>query len=144
MFDLEGLWEVLGEVDRGFTTKVVTPPEDVDREIQQKDVVTADAQLRGIAEESDIATAQPAAKDGVLTDSVSNAGSPDLPPLTDLQETKANEAASDDDGTEIIIIDSMNHIINELFIRREKSEGTQFPLIHPIKLLLTSPKHTFF
>lgn len=108
VFDIEGLWEVLGEVGRdpspshdpinvhvtasnsdgrayGGNVKFTVMPE------------IADSQEEGLTPEED------------------NAPSPKL------------LDGHEDQRVEIIIVDSMADIINELFARKEKSEGISLP-----------------
>lgn len=60
-----------------------------------------------------------------------------------LSPKKGDDTTKDDEGIEIIVIDSMTHLINELFTRKEKSDGTflpspnspvktRFPIYHPV------------
>lgn len=91
VFDLEGLWEVLGEVGRAsddFERERDSPPEPKEVEIANSEDEDED--------ESPISTANQ-------------------------NQDQARE--DEDEGVEIIIIDSLTHIINELFSRKEKSDG---------------------
>jgi hypothetical protein len=43
--------------------------------------------------------------------------------LGEIGRESHSQSENDDGGTEIIIIDNMTHLINELFARKERSEG---------------------
>lgn len=101
VFDVEGLWEVLGEIGRG-------------------------------SDDGDITAG--AAKEQIPQD----VGTPSRPRLGGggaiLEE-------GTEDGTEIIIIDNMTHLINELFARKEKGEGSTPPSPRPTSPLTPKPAH---
>jgi hypothetical protein len=86
VFDLEGLWEVLGEVGR----------------------------------------------DSRAGDEAATSG-PDIgeSEVHAIPEAEHEEDCPHDEGTELVIIDNMGHIINELFSRKEKGEGTSLPFPSP-------------
>lgn len=88
VFDLEGLWEVLGEVGRDSCSG---------DEATVSDLAGAD-QAEEVAEEGH------------------------------------EEDRPRDEGTELVIIDSMGHIINELFSRKEKGDCTSPQPLFPPKL----------
>lgn len=88
VFDIEGLWEVLGEVGR-----------------DSRDV-----------ENDTVETDQDHMKPWEILDSEDD--------LTDDEDmAPAAAKATDEIGTEIIIVDNLTHIINELFTRKEKGDG---------------------
>lgn len=98
VFDIEGLWEVIGEV-RGISRI----------EVEQS------------GEDDAVPVEQNMQKEVEIADS-DDEGSPLTPSA---REVAPNEA--EDEGIEIIIVDNMTQIINELFSRKEKSEGTSPP-----------------
>ncbi|PBP26448.1 hypothetical protein BUE80_DR002686 [Diplocarpon rosae] len=121
VFDVEGLWEVLGEV--GQDTSSGGNPEIVA------------ARPRGVKEdEPEILDSQ--------EDLTSEVAIPLSPSLADPRSAQIEET---DGGPEIIIIDNMTHLINELFARKEKREeplrGLRTPA-HTFLTLLSSTLHT--
>lgn len=84
VFDLEGLWEVLGEVSQQPQTGRETDPLEPESE-----------------------DAEPVDEEAVT-------------------ESSNGEDHELDEGTEILIIDNMGHVINELFSRKERGEGRWF------------------
>lgn len=105
VFDVEGLWEVLSELSRSSATS-------------QDDLTGGKAgeETQNIYE-AEIADSE-------------DEGSEDL-----LQQDEQDIVTGTDEGVEIIIVDNMTQIINELFSRKEKSDGTS---IQPFSLFLSS------
>lgn len=99
VFDVEGLWEVVGEIRSTAKTSLeVSEPLDDREETQsprEEDVEIADSE----DEEDEIST-----------------------PVQGQNQTEI-ETQQEDEGIEIIIIDNMTQIINELFTRKERSDG---------------------
>ncbi|KAE8442349.1 hypothetical protein EG329_003420 [Mollisiaceae sp. DMI_Dod_QoI] len=119
VFDIEGLWEVLGEVGRDGPA-------------------TSDpsSSIAGLAKD---VTAVGQKTDGAVQSSpdwpeISDSQEEDLSPIDDAESASKvpeMEKKEQDEGTEIIIIDNMTQIINELFSRKEKGTlFTQFPSLH--------------
>ncbi|PBP22400.1 hypothetical protein BUE80_DR006775 [Diplocarpon rosae] len=113
VFDVEGLWEVLGEIGQDPSSG--------------GDPKTVAARPPGVKEdEPEILDSQ----EEDLSSEVAIPVSPSLanPSLAPIEETDA--------GPEIIIIDNMTHIISELLARKEKREA------HTFLTLLSSSLHT--
>lgn len=106
VFDIEGLWEVLGEVRRNPRSSH-DPIDVVNANSPEGRAVGGDAKSTVIREIAD-------SQEEGLTPDENDAPSPEPP---DGQE----------EVIEIIVVDSMADIINELFARKEKSEGISHP-----------------
>jgi hypothetical protein len=107
VFDIEGLWEVLGEIGHDNPAAPSNSSISSPKEVEKK-------------------------SDGPIQ------SGPDWPEeINDSQEDSPDEdcnpgrgpseaAREKDEGIEIIIIDNMSQIINELFSRKEKSDGWSY------------------
>ncbi|KAK0112968.1 hypothetical protein ONS95_014682 [Cadophora gregata] len=124
VFDIEGLWEVIGEVDRVVS---LSSPE-VDGQNQN-----AKAAL-DVTHEVDAAVEQEIRDDAPeILDSEEDSTPPcDIPPSVSKEKDQHDR---EDEGMEVIVVDNMTHIINELFARKEKSEA------HTLLALLSSTLH---
>jgi hypothetical protein len=112
VFDVEGLWEVLGEVRRDSRSNL-NHEDDGGLEI-------IDAR-----EEISISASRPVydgSKSSVATEIVDSEDDGLTPDGDDERLTEPLEGQGDE-GVEIIVVDSMIDIINELFARKEKAEG---------------------
>ena len=115
VFDVEGLWEVIGEVDHAVSSS--SPRVDGEDGNGKADLKDAD--------EQEVRNQVQVNKTPEILDSEEDATPPrHVPPLSPKEGDNTTE---DDEGVEIIIIDSMTHLINELFARKEKSDGTFLP-----------------
>ncbi|KAH6710930.1 hypothetical protein BKA61DRAFT_106528 [Leptodontidium sp. MPI-SDFR-AT-0119] len=113
VFDIEGLWEVIGEVDHVLSA---SPDHGlVDEMVVEQDIGDDEPEPEILDSEEDLTPP-----------------SSIPPPISKVQE----EEASEDEGTEMIIVDNMTHIVNELFARKEKSYA------HNILTLLSQTIHT--
>lgn len=108
VFDVEGLWEVLSELSRSSNSATSD-----DLEAQEKE------REKQRQSEPEIADSEDEGEDA------------DEEAISPLPHIKKEDA---DDGIEIILIDTMTQIINELFSRKEKSDGTH----HSIFLFLST------
>lgn len=97
VFDIEGLWEVLGEVGRNGTL-----------EDEVKNI------LENISEAHARTGNQSSQKPPEIIDSEEELTPEEAPPPRHQKESS---------GVELIVIDNMTHIISELLSRREKSEA---------------------
>jgi hypothetical protein len=106
VFDIEGLWGALGEIRRhrssGFEAEHLEP------EIAESEGMEATGEVLNPERSAEIIDSEeePTPEDEALPSPVIRPSSRD----------------KDEDGTEIIIVDNMTHIINELFSRKEKSD----------------------
>lgn len=116
VFDIEGLWEVIGEVDHVLSA---SPDHGLVDESENGKAVIGSADEIEVVVEQDIGDDEPEPE---ILDSEEDLTPPSsIPPaISKVQE----EEASEDEGTEMIIVDNMTHIVNELFARKEKSYGT--------------------
>ncbi|KAK6587255.1 hypothetical protein PZA11_000545 [Diplocarpon coronariae] len=117
VFDFEGLWEVLGEIDQDTSSggnSAIAPA-------MRPSGVQGD-ELEILDSQEDL-TPEPTI--------------PMSPELANPSSARDEEAGA---GPEIIIVDNLTHIINELFARKEKREGPSSP--HAILTLLSSTLHT--
>jgi hypothetical protein len=113
VFDIEGLWEVLGEVGRASTLEddknILENESSVDPQVNeqspQKPTEIIDSEEERTPEDTTLPPSQP-------------------------------RNQNEDSGMEIIIIDNMTHIISELLARKEKSEA------HTLLSLLSLTLHT--
>ena len=111
VFDIEGLREVLGEIGSECYRVAVS----------NKDKPEGDGGDRANHSSTEISTEIVDSEEDITPEYQPEAFPPPIHlPLDD----------DEDDGTEIIIVDNMTHIINELFARKEKTDGTLQP-IHP-------------
>ncbi|KAH7418108.1 hypothetical protein BKA64DRAFT_716890 [Cadophora sp. MPI-SDFR-AT-0126] len=124
VFDIEGLWEVIGEVDHVESS--LTSELD-GKNGTEKAAFNVTDELP--AAEQDIGPSTPE-----ILDSEEDTSPPSDSPSSTSKEEGDN--ASEDEGIEIIIVDNMTHIINELFARKEKSDA------HTLLTLLSSTLHT--
>lgn len=116
VFDVEGLWEVLGEIDQDTSYS------------GNEEHASGNGSRNGDKEEG-IPPEIPDSDEELTPEDAF----PDSTP-----NPKSGKAERDrDEGTEVIIIDNMTHLINELFARKEKSDGKS-PLLHYLSLL---PSH---
>jgi hypothetical protein len=115
VFDIEGLWEVLGEVGRDGTSH-----DDSDTPVSTHDPKTTERSPQRPTEIAD--------SEAELTP---EAATP-LPPSQNKTEQ--------DPGIEIIIIDNITHLITSLLARKEKSEAHDFLTL--LSLTLHTLTHT--
>lgn len=138
VFDVEGLWEVLGEIGRGSGRG----NEQVSRGLQG-DTAQSDPAVHPqdvpIAELPTMDGGTNNVRDGaVLAAQSSTSKSASLERVQAAQPQRPTVSRGEEDnneGTEIIIIDNMTHLINELFTRKEKGEAHVLltnlsPIIH--------------
>lgn len=125
VFDLEGLWEVLGEIG-GPSDHTASDGDDGDDE---EEVVSNQQQL-----ELDAEVEIPNSEDDDSTPPWEDNSSPAPPHLEPLATAPAPR--KEDDGVEILIIDSLTHIINELFSRKERNDGSSTSPSYPRALSL--------
>ncbi|PVH85020.1 hypothetical protein DL98DRAFT_511953 [Cadophora sp. DSE1049] len=124
VFDIEGLWEVIGEVD--YVGSSSTPGQNEQNENGKATLNVTDG--FEVAEEN-IGNDRPEILDS----------EEDTTPPSDVPSAipkGRGEEDREDEGIEIIIVDNMTHIINELFARKEKSDA------HTLLTLLSSTLHT--
>lgn len=122
VFDFEGLWEVVSEVNRDSTTKNEVTPVGLLMSPERKTPFLFEDEPERVKNVAKVKSAT-----GVEEDLAGQMVSPAVllsqhPELVQ-QDTSIDEDDCPEDGTEILIIDSMNHIITELFSRKEKDEG---------------------
>jgi hypothetical protein len=116
VFDIEGVWEVLGEIRRSGASELV----DVLRASSE-----GDFEKEGFtAGKASIDHSSKKAQEILDSDEELSSMDEDVAGAPELADGEAT--AVDDAGTEIIIVDNMTHIINELFARKEKSDGKLF------------------
>jgi len=126
VFDVEGLWEVLSEVGRDDRSNL-------DCEHPQEGLEAGDAVGEAGIGENDLLQKLPKPSIvGEIGDS-EDESTPDEDevamteqPVPRIQKQAAPQigaGGAEVEGTEIIIVDNMTNIINELFARKEKSEG---------------------
>ncbi|CZT03314.1 uncharacterized protein RAG0_10110 [Rhynchosporium agropyri] len=125
VFDVEGLWEVIGEVDHADSVSM-------DRDSRGEDDNNREMKGGGAGEGAALREQDVGDDEVEILDSEEDLTSPTLPVLLKDQELQLSE----NEGTEIIIVDNMTHIINELFARKEKSDA------HTLLTLLSSTLHT--
>ncbi len=120
VFDIEGLWEVLGEVGRSSPlTEEPNPPSPQEIGIENA--------IEGPSEGDKTPENPPEIIDSDQEEELSPIKERPLKPALPSKPLSPRKEA-EDEGTEIIIIDNMTHIINELFSRKEKTDGT-YPLL---------------
>jgi hypothetical protein len=112
VFDIEGLWEVLGEVGRGSTS------------YDESDALPSSLDPNPNQQSHQVPTE--------ILDSEE-----ELTPEEALAISPRNEDSS---GTEILIIDNLTHIITELLARKEKSEAHSFLTL--LSLTIHTMTHT--
>jgi hypothetical protein len=124
VFDIEGLWEVLGEVGRNTPVHEEPNPSFSGEAEQQDATASQDGETQAPEKPAEIIDSD---QEEVLSP-VKEAPLKLTPAPPPKSLTPSGE--DEDEGTEIIIIDNMTHIINELFSRKEKSDGMlpHFPL----------------
>ncbi|RFU32635.1 hypothetical protein B7463_g3702, partial [Scytalidium lignicola] len=131
-FDLEGMWEVLGEVQ---SQPAGDQQRDTNVQNQQDDDTGVENQQkhRSIETRNEKVDLTPEILDSEEDESI-NSDSPYMDQeFTRLRENTAQEPKplflnyidnkDHSDGIEIIVLDNMTNIINELFARKEKTEG---------------------
>jgi hypothetical protein len=124
VFDVEGLWEVLGEVGRDTGKS------------HEGDVAVGSKRLsEGEEKHQDLYKTQE------IIDSEEET-SPSDEDASPASITRIEAETSRDHGTEIIIVDNLTHIINELFARKEKGDGKSLSHLHAT--MLTLAKHILF
>ncbi|KAL2069041.1 hypothetical protein VTL71DRAFT_15379 [Oculimacula yallundae] len=124
VFDVEGLWEVIGEVDHVDSASLDHGSRDQDGK---------GGENIGVAGGGDEAVEPDAADDQPeILDSEEEL----TPPVSPIVLNDQTEETSEDEGTEIIIVDNMTHIINDLFARKEKNDA------HTLLTLLSTTLHT--
>lgn len=113
VFDIEGLWEVLGEIGHEVPTSSANEPSEP-------------PENKGV-EPIQSSPDWPEINDSQESISISSNHDYDLqsPPPPNRTENKTT-----DSGTEIIIIDTLSQIITELFSRKDKASGTS-PSLQP-------------
>lgn len=120
VFDLEGLWEVLGEVSHHSMIEI-------SKDTTKTGAVGDGAGLHEFSQHMQQVDSQR----GDLTSCEGDFDASVIGPQAETNPAPRDDSLSNqedvDSGTEIIIIDNMTHIINELFVRKEKNEGTSFP-----------------
>ena len=114
VFDVEGLWEVLGEVGLGSAS---------DREVGSGDGGQGrdEGDRDGVEGDEEVPDSE---DDLALLEDDFDIDAPPRPPRSQKHDG--------DLGTEIVIVDTMTHIINELFSRKEKVEGKLALSLPPI------------
>ncbi|KAG4436519.1 hypothetical protein IFR05_007993 [Cadophora sp. M221] len=131
VFDFEGLWEVIGEVDH---ISPASSEHELRGESEKEKGVFGDSDEIEMVVEQDICDDEPEPE---ILDSEEDLTPPaSTPPAISKDQ---EEEASEDEGMEIIIVDNMTHIINELFSRKEKSDGKS-----PFLPILLLPSHFHF
>ncbi|KAH7336213.1 hypothetical protein BKA65DRAFT_479133 [Rhexocercosporidium sp. MPI-PUGE-AT-0058] len=130
VFDVEGLWEVIGELDQIPPVSSDHGIHDESEEKRQKEAVGGPDEIEVVFEQ-DIGSDEP---DPEILDSEEDLTPPtgSLPFISKDQK----EETSEDEGTEIIIVDNITHIVNELFARKEKNDA------HTLLTLLSQTLHT--
>ena len=119
VFDVEGLWEVIGEVDHAVSSS--SPGLDGEDGNGKADLNDTD---ESEVQQQEIGNNTPEILDS--EDSEEDTTPPrDGPPSSPKDRGDTTEG---DEGIEIIVVDNMTHLINELFARKEKSDGTYLPL----------------
>lgn len=106
VFDVEGLWEVLGEVGH-----------DASHDPAKEALVSSKGALNG---EEGNQSSPP------WPEEIFDSEEESTPPTVDAEPafgTKSTDVVDGEQDTEIIIIDNLTHIINELLARKEKGEG---------------------
>lgn len=125
VFDIEGLWEVIGEVGHpvSLASEPVFPGHDAEDgngirngNGHKKEVTVSKDEIEVVVEK-DIADDEPEIQDS--EDDLT----PPVPPAAGRMDHEEDSSIGVDEGTEIIIVDNMTHVINELFARKEKSDG---------------------
>jgi len=112
VFDIEGLWEVIGEVGRDSKSNSSTVVE-VPRKVS--------------AAHEDRAPEDPSPENVIeIIDSEEEVSSSDEASIQATSGQHKQDIQDVDDGIEVVIIDDITRIINLLFAQREKSEGTSF------------------
>jgi hypothetical protein len=130
VFDVEGLWEVLSEVGRDSNSGGSHDELGGKRDDGQ---VVGDGHANEGAEpglQPEIIDSEE--EDIDLSDPQRTSNQQQLPAATTLHLTKTKSTEqedSEDEGTEIVIIDNMTNLINELFSRKERNEGAYPPLL---------------
>jgi hypothetical protein len=106
VFDIEGLWGALGEIRRHRSSDFEA--EHLESEIVESGGMEATEKVLNPERSAEIVDSEeePTPEDETL-------------PSPGPRPTSKDK---DEDGTEIIIVDNMTHIINELFSRKEKSD----------------------
>lgn len=110
VFDAEGLWEVLGEVTRNSRTQLDYEERDevISTQTTQQSIVSRAA--LDVDEELLITKEIVDSEDGSYV-------------LDDAAETVEKPEEQEDEGIEIIVVDSMTDIINGLLANKERTEG---------------------
>ncbi|KAJ5053942.1 uncharacterized protein L3040_000232 [Drepanopeziza brunnea f. sp. 'multigermtubi'] len=122
VFDIEGLWEVLGEIQQ-----------DISSEVSPKGGLVPGRGSSGHEGDLDLS---PEIFDSQEEDLMSEDGLPipsPAPKAAGPGDVQCDEVV---DGIEFIIIDNMTHIMNELFARKERSDA------HSLLTPLSSTLHT--
>lgn len=149
VFDIEGLWEVLGEIDvsRQDASSSVIPQQDhrgtgetrsqleeeTDKpETQAKETRKEErTEIEDSEDDDDLLLSLPSPQKPIEI-SLAKARTEtqaDIPKRGSLSDEKQQPRADEEDqGTEIIIVDNMTHLISELFGRKEKNNGMSFHL----------------
>jgi hypothetical protein len=106
VFDIEGLWGALGEIRRHRSSDFEA--KHLESEIAESEGMEATEKVLNPERSPEISDSEeePTPEDEAL-------------PTPGPRPTSKDK---DEDGTEIIIVDNMTHIINELFSRKEKSD----------------------
>ena len=127
VFDIEGLWEVLREV--GHNTVVCEAPNpSFSGEAEQQDATASQGgETQSLQKSAEIIDSD---QEEELSPVKTPLPNPTLAPPLKPHTPSAQVEQGQDEGTEIVIIDNMTHIINELFSRKEKNDGIlpRFPL----------------
>merc|ERR1711964_376880 len=127
VFDVEGLWEVIGEVDHAVSSS--SPGLDGEDGNGKADLNETD---ESEVQQQEIGNNTPEILDS--EDSEEDTTPPrDGPPPSPKDRGDTTEG---DEGIEIIVVDNMTHLINELFARKEKSDA------HNLLTLLSSTLYT--
>ncbi|TAQ84654.1 hypothetical protein B7494_g7033 [Chlorociboria aeruginascens] len=135
VFDIEGLWEVLGEVgaQKSNSEEMDTTGKDYKGQESNQAKEAAELEIGDSEEEEDIDVSNPKTDEG---------------PHESIT-TAHPEDGEDDIGTEIIIIDNLTTLISSLFSQKEKSAGKMISLLssippHSINIYLTNAKNSTY
>lgn len=113
VFDVEGLWEVIDEVTRD------SPSQSHYRDGEEADVPQALDRTSSL-----VAKAVRDDEKSIITQEIVDSEDEGFTSDEDYNASAERPDEQEEEGIEILIIDSMTDMINELFARKEKSEGS--------------------
>ncbi|KAF8848676.1 hypothetical protein BDZ45DRAFT_635456, partial [Acephala macrosclerotiorum] len=152
VFDIEGLWEVLGEVGRNDTAPLTDLSEEGEETTKTDDRSPVwpapEPEINDSQEDLASIEEYPARVSNVSVAEVIDSDEEDLSPIDEkapkVPKQKEKEEEDDGDGgVEIVIIDNMTRILNDLFSRREKNDALNLAtlLSHQIHTLSHTLNH---